>query len=124
MVEDKKSPVKTMMQLTVKKEEKQSDAYCKSTSKFFGGKLNDSANKEAQIAVSASNTANKQDYLPNKENYHPIDDACWSKGQPVPFKAIAMTLYAMEQTTKRLGYILVDILFITEFLKLTVNYCF
>ena len=99
-----KSPAKQiMMQLTVKKEEKQSDAYCKSTSKFLGGKVNDAATKESQISVSASNVNNKQEYLPNKENYHPIEDACWSKGQPVPFKAIAMTLYAMEQTTKRLG---------------------
>jgi hypothetical protein len=92
-----------MMKLTVKKEEIINEAYCKSTSKFFGGKVNDAANKESQISISASNDSTKQSYLPNKENYHPIDDACWVKGQPVPFKAIAQTLYAMEQTTKRLG---------------------
>ena len=95
------------MTLITKKEEKQSEAYCKSTSKFFGGKVNEASNKESQISVSASNHNNQQNYLPNKEGYHPVDDACWSKGQAVPFKAIAQTLYAMEQTTKRLGKYLI-----------------
>ncbi len=91
------------MKLTVKKEEVKNEAYCKSTSKFFGGKVNDTTSSNKEISISASNDSTKQSYLPSKEDYHPIDDACWVKGQSVPFKAIAQTLYAMEQTTKRLG---------------------
>ena len=41
-------------------------------------------------------------YWPDKDNYHPIKDACWEKGQPVPYKALAQTFYCMEKTTKRL----------------------
>ena len=40
--------------------------------------------------------------MPSKENYHPIEDAHWVKDQPVPYSALAQTLYCMEKTTKRL----------------------
>jgi DNA ligase-1 len=101
----KKSPSsKPQMKLITKESEEKTITFSKSTSNFFAGKKNEVTNKESQIAVSnSSSSTNKQAYLPNKENYDPIEDACWSKGEPVPYKALAQTLYAMEQTTKRLG---------------------
>ena len=35
-------------------------------------------------------------------SYHPINDAIWSKGQPVPYRALADTFHHIESTTKRL----------------------
>ncbi|XP_052741842.1 DNA ligase 1 isoform X2 [Bicyclus anynana] len=42
------------------------------------------------------------DYNPAKTKYHPIEDACWSKGQEVPYLALAKTLQAIEATSARL----------------------
>ena len=51
------------------------------------------------ISVSSSITTT---YQPNKENFHPINHACWTRDQPVPYSALAQTFYTMEQTTKRI----------------------
>ncbi|XP_050355827.1 DNA ligase 1 [Nymphalis io] len=42
------------------------------------------------------------DYNPAKPKYHPIKDACWSKGQEVPYLALAKTLEVIEGTSARL----------------------
>ncbi|XP_072947952.1 DNA ligase 1 [Epargyreus clarus] len=42
------------------------------------------------------------EYNPAKSKYHPIKDACWSKGQAVPYLALAKTLEAIEATSARL----------------------
>ncbi|XP_026489293.2 DNA ligase 1 [Vanessa tameamea] len=42
------------------------------------------------------------DYNPAKSKYHPIKDACWSKGQAVPYLALAKTLEVIEGTSARL----------------------
>ncbi|CAH0717537.1 unnamed protein product, partial [Brenthis ino] len=42
------------------------------------------------------------DYNPGKSKYHPIKDACWVKGQPVPYLALAKTLEIIEATSARL----------------------
>ena len=52
-------------------------------------------------------------FQPNKDNFHPIDDACWTKGQPVPYTVLAQTFYTMEQTTKRI--IIVFFLLLLQF---------
>lgn len=44
----------------------------------------------------------EEDYNPAKPNYHPISDACWAEGQPVPYLALAKTLEAIEETSSRL----------------------
>lgn len=44
----------------------------------------------------------EEDYNPAKPKYHPISDACWAEGQPVPYLALAKTLEAIEQTSSRL----------------------
>ncbi len=75
--------------------------FSKSTSNFFSGKKTDPSSKPAAESVSTQNSS-ENEYYPNKEKYHPIGDAMWEKGQPVPYKALAQTLYCMEKTTKRL----------------------
>ena len=72
--------------------------FSKSTSNFFGGKKTESTTAGAK----QESSSNQDEYSPNKDNYHPVDDAGWKKGQPVPYKALAQTLYCMEKTTKRL----------------------
>lgn len=54
-------------------------------------------------SCAAKNTEpSKGVYAPNKDDYHPIKDASWEKNSPVPYQALAQTLYCMEKTTKRL----------------------
>ncbi|CAH2261241.1 jg17221 [Pararge aegeria aegeria] len=45
------------------------------------------------------------DYNPAKAKYHPIHDACWSKGQEIPYLALSKTLEAIEATSARLKMI-------------------
>ncbi|CAH2986860.1 unnamed protein product [Chilo suppressalis] len=48
------------------------------------------------------------EYNPSKSKYHPINDACWSKGEEVPYLALAKTLEVIEATSARLK--MIDIL--------------
>uniref|UniRef100_A0A0P6J4E3 DNA ligase n=1 Tax=Heterocephalus glaber TaxID=10181 RepID=A0A0P6J4E3_HETGA len=41
-------------------------------------------------------------YNPAKNNYHPIEDACWSRGQKVPYLAVARTFEKIEEVSARL----------------------
>ncbi|XP_077603390.1 DNA ligase 1 isoform X3 [Crocuta crocuta] len=41
-------------------------------------------------------------YNPAKNNYHPIDDACWKEGQKVPYLAVARTFEKIEEVSARL----------------------
>lgn len=43
-----------------------------------------------------------EDYDPSKAGYDPIDDACWARGEPVSYHALATTFKVIEATTKRL----------------------
>ncbi|XP_035217523.1 DNA ligase 1-like [Stegodyphus dumicola] len=45
---------------------------------------------------------------PSKNNYHPIDDACWKWKEKVPYLALAKTLELIENTSARLK--IIDIL--------------
>ncbi|KAG8434160.1 hypothetical protein GDO86_012509 [Hymenochirus boettgeri] len=42
------------------------------------------------------------DYNPSKNNYHPINDACWPNGQKVPYLAVARTFERIEEESARL----------------------
>ncbi|XP_064150000.1 DNA ligase 1 isoform X2 [Loxodonta africana] len=42
------------------------------------------------------------DYNPAKNNYHPIEDACWKSGQKVPYLAVARTFEKVEEVSARL----------------------
>ena len=74
----------------------------KSTGNFFGGKKAEKSDSNSIKVSSVSSGSAGKTYSPNKENYHPIDDACWAKGEPVPYSMLAQTLYCMEKTSKRL----------------------
>ncbi|XP_069857160.1 DNA ligase 1-like isoform X1 [Dipodomys merriami] len=41
-------------------------------------------------------------YNPGKNNYHPIEDACWNPSQKVPFLAVARTFEKIEEVSARL----------------------
>uniref|UniRef100_A0A8C6RBG7 DNA ligase n=1 Tax=Nannospalax galili TaxID=1026970 RepID=A0A8C6RBG7_NANGA len=45
---------------------------------------------------------NPTGYNPAKNNYHPIEDACWKVGQKVPFLAVARTFEKIEEVSARL----------------------
>jgi hypothetical protein len=38
-------------------------------------------------------------------SYHPVDDACWCKGESVPYQALASTFDHIEALSKRLEII-------------------
>ncbi|KAG5841747.1 hypothetical protein ANANG_G00170070 [Anguilla anguilla] len=42
------------------------------------------------------------EYDPSRPNYHPVDHACWSRGQRVPYLAVARTLEKIEEEMGRL----------------------
>ncbi|XP_017497849.2 DNA ligase 1 isoform X1 [Manis javanica] len=41
-------------------------------------------------------------YNPAKNNYHPVEDACWEPGQKVPYMAVARTFEKIEEVSARL----------------------
>ncbi|XP_077261366.1 DNA ligase 1 isoform X1 [Temnothorax americanus] len=43
-----------------------------------------------------------QSYNPSASAYHPIDDACWKRGDKTPYSAFARTLELIEETSGRL----------------------
>ncbi|XP_059216449.1 DNA ligase 1 [Stomoxys calcitrans] len=42
------------------------------------------------------------DYNPDKNNYHPLKDAAWKKGEKIPYLALARTFQLIEETRGRL----------------------
>ncbi|XP_055463364.1 DNA ligase 1 [Psammomys obesus] len=50
-------------------------------------------------------TLDPTSYNPSKNNYHPIEDACWEHGQKVPFLAVARTFEKIEEVSARLKMI-------------------
>ena len=44
---------------------------------------------------------NVESYDPTQKKYHPIDDACWKRGEKVPYLALAKTLEAIEAISAR-----------------------
>ncbi|KAM5132722.1 DNA ligase 1 [Mantella aurantiaca] len=61
----------------------------KNISSFFGATKQDVPDKQA-------------DYNPSKSRYHPVDDACWTNGQMVPYLAVARTFEMIEDESARL----------------------
>ncbi|XP_076987416.1 DNA ligase 1 isoform X2 [Tamandua tetradactyla] len=45
---------------------------------------------------------NPTSYNPAKNNYHPVEDACWKPGQKVPYLAVARTFEKIEEVSARL----------------------
>ncbi|KAK0145671.1 DNA ligase 1 [Merluccius polli] len=47
-------------------------------------------------------TSGQTDFDPSRPNYHPIDHACWGRGQKVPYLAVARTFEKIEEDSGRL----------------------
>jgi len=60
-----------------------------------GGKNSDKTDKD-------SKGQDNYDEAVKKSRYHPIDDACWARGDKTPYLAFAKTLQAIEATSGRL----------------------
>ncbi|GIY80793.1 DNA ligase 1 [Caerostris extrusa] len=64
-------------------------------------------------------SATGNEYDPSKTRYHPIDDACWKKGEKVPYLALAKTLEIIEETSARLKIVEVLSNFLRSVIVLT-----
>lgn len=53
-------------------------------------------------ALLGTGTVTEAEYEPSKARYHPVRDACWARGRPVPYLALARTLELVEATSARL----------------------
>ncbi|KAK1790973.1 hypothetical protein P4O66_014804 [Electrophorus voltai] len=58
--------------------------------------------KEKKKSEKGVESANQGQYDPSKAHYHPIDDACWRRGQRVPYLAVARTFEKIEEDSGRL----------------------
>ncbi|XP_059521944.1 DNA ligase 1 isoform X4 [Myotis daubentonii] len=62
--------------------------------------------KEASKGLSHSDVSSSpldpSSYNPAKKNYHPVQDACWTQGQKVPYLAVARTFEKIEEVSARL----------------------
>jgi DNA ligase-1 len=56
-------------------------------------------------SVCKSSSQKGSSYNPSKEKYDPLADACWSRGEKVPYIALAMTFQCIESVSGRLKII-------------------
>uniref|UniRef100_A0AAY4AXP8 DNA ligase n=1 Tax=Denticeps clupeoides TaxID=299321 RepID=A0AAY4AXP8_9TELE len=49
-----------------------------------------------------NDSSDQSQYDPSRARYHPIDHACWSRGQKVPYLAVARTFEKIEEDSGRL----------------------
>ncbi|XP_071506447.1 DNA ligase 1-like [Diadema antillarum] len=68
---------------------------------------------------SDSKTDGELAYRPGATRYHPIDDACWKKGEKVPYMALARTFSIIEETSGRLKTIEILTDFLSSVMLLT-----
>jgi len=57
---------------------------------------------KSDAGSSSNNVLDKYEDVVKKSRYHPIEDACWKKGEKTPYLAFAKTLQAIEATSGRL----------------------
>ncbi|XP_046398616.1 DNA ligase 1 isoform X2 [Ischnura elegans] len=94
--EEKEEPKPSSSESPSKKEESSG----KPSHPFFG------ACKAVPKKANEKVTVGKEkQYDPSKSSYHPVDDAIWSKGESVPYLALARTLELIEGTSARLKII-------------------
>ncbi|GBM89642.1 DNA ligase 1 [Araneus ventricosus] len=88
-----------------KDEKKENSESKKAIHPFFGKRkepvASSSEEKVAKKDIKCSSVAGTS-YDPSKTRYHPIDDACWKKGEKTPYLALAKTLEIIEDTSARL----------------------
>ncbi|KAJ8268536.1 hypothetical protein COCON_G00137080 [Conger conger] len=58
--------------------------------------------KEKKASSKSDSGCNPEDYNPSHAKYHPVDHACWNRGQRVPYLAVARTLEKIEEESGRL----------------------
>lgn len=81
----------------IKKETSKEEAKRKSIEKE--DKSDEKSNEET---LSPEQLVPEAEYEPSKARYHPVRDACWARGRPVPYLALARTLELVEATSARL----------------------
>ncbi|XP_067575664.1 DNA ligase 1 isoform X1 [Pseudorca crassidens] len=80
----------------------------KTLSSFFSPRkpaIKQEAKEEGPSALRKDETKGHLDpssYNPAKNNYHPVEDACWKVGQRVPYLAVARTFEKIEEVSARL----------------------
>ncbi|GAB1861374.1 DNA ligase [Camponotus japonicus] len=87
---------------TLKKEptpEKKSKTTSKKVHSFFTSKQKDDAKDTSDVKN------NNQSYNPSISSYHPINNACWKRGDKTPYSAFTRTLELIEETSARLKII-------------------
>ncbi|XP_043990597.1 DNA ligase 1 [Gambusia affinis] len=60
------------------------------------------SSEEEQKDAKGESTSGETDYDPSRPNYHPVDHACWKRGQKVPYLAVARTFEKIEEDSGRL----------------------
>ncbi|PWA30036.1 hypothetical protein CCH79_00009728 [Gambusia affinis] len=60
------------------------------------------SSEEGQKDAKGESTSGETDYDPSRPNYHPVDHACWKRGQKVPYLAVARTFEKIEEDSGRL----------------------
>ncbi|XP_018395103.1 PREDICTED: DNA ligase 1 isoform X1 [Cyphomyrmex costatus] len=83
------------------KKEPKSEKKTKKVPNFFMSKQKGDAKDDK---MSNGKSAN-QSYNPSASVYHPIDNACWKRGDKTPYSAFARTLEIIEETSARLKII-------------------
>ncbi|KAL0125125.1 hypothetical protein PUN28_004337 [Cardiocondyla obscurior] len=81
--------------------EKKVEKKNKKVENFFTLKQKDETKDDKAGNAKSSN----QPYNPRASTYHPIDDACWKRGDKTPYSAFARTLEIIEETSARLKII-------------------
>ncbi|TSY27771.1 DNA ligase 1 [Bagarius yarrelli] len=83
----------------LEKSEEKRDVQKKDSNKPVTPSVSETKEKKGETDVEL---ANEREYDPSKAHYHPINDACWRKGQRVPYLAVARTFEKIEEDSGRL----------------------
>ncbi|XP_043079688.1 DNA ligase 1 [Puntigrus tetrazona] len=66
------------------------------------GEISDAPEQKDKKSEKGVDSAVQSQYDPSRAHYHPVDHACWSKGQKVPYLAVARTFEKIEEDSGRL----------------------
>ncbi|XP_016304496.1 DNA ligase 1-like isoform X3 [Sinocyclocheilus anshuiensis] len=66
------------------------------------GEISDAAEQKEKKSEKGVDSAVQSQYDPSRAHYHPVDHACWRKGQKVPYLAVARTFEKIEEDSGRL----------------------
>ncbi|XP_016419786.1 DNA ligase 1-like [Sinocyclocheilus rhinocerous] len=66
------------------------------------GEISDAAEQKEKKSEKGVDSAVQSQYDPSRAHYHPVDHACWRKGQKVPYLAVARSFEKIEEDSGRL----------------------